>query len=454
MPRFMLALATFATLASATSAAEPLRVGTFDVDASPPIGTPMAYDRTKGIQDPLHAKGIILLAAGEPIVLLSVDWIGIANDGQTEFKEAIARAVGTSPSRVAVHAIHQHDAPVCDFSAARIMKEHGLDPDATLFDTAFARAIIDRTAKAAEEAKAAARPVTHVGTGEALVEQVASNRRILGPDGKVRETRWTACKDADLRAEPAGTIDPVLKLIAFYDGGTPIATLTYYACHPQSYYRTGLATCDFPGLAREARQEETKTPHIHFNGAGGNIGAGKWNDGSHENRPILAGRLADGMSRAWQAAQAHRAPISAADLRWQTIPVALAAATHLEEKSLETVLDDPAATIEARKAAAGNLAWLRRCKAGETIDVSCLSLGPARVLFLPGELFVEYQLAAQALRPDLFVALAAYGDYAPGYIGTAASYYQVGYESSPRASSVSPRSEAILLDTIGQLLDD
>jgi hypothetical protein len=32
----------------ATEVAKPLRVGTFDVNASPPVGSPMAYDATKG----------------------------------------------------------------------------------------------------------------------------------------------------------------------------------------------------------------------------------------------------------------------------------------------------------------------------------------------------------------------------------------------------------------------
>ncbi len=76
--------------------------------------------------------------------------------------------------------------------------------------------------------------------------------------------------------------------------------MTFYATHPQSYYRTGMANPDFPGLARNARQKETGIPHIHFNGAGGNIGAGKWNDGSHENRQILADRVAAGMKQAWE----------------------------------------------------------------------------------------------------------------------------------------------------------
>jgi hypothetical protein len=64
-------------------------------------------------------------------------------------------------------------------------------------------------------------------------------------------------------------------------------------------------------------------------------------------------------------------------------------------------------------------------------------------LHLPGELFVEYELAAQAMRPDRFVAVAGYGDYTPGYIGTEAPILRAVTRSgwaprwSPRASSVS-----------------
>ena len=59
---------------------------------------------------------------------------------------------------------------------------------------------------------------------------------------------------------------------------------------------------------------------------------------------------------------------------------------------------------------------------GKKTDISCLSLGRARILHMPGELFVEYQLAAKAERPDLFVAMAAYGDYGPEYICTDIAY--------------------------------
>ena len=86
------------------------------------------------------------------------------------------------------------------------------------------------------------------------------------------------------------------------------------------------------------------------------------------------------------------------------------------------------------------------------IDVTCLRVGKQRVLHLPGELFVEYQLAAKALRPDLHVSLAAYGDYGPGYIGTAAAYPEGGYETSARASNVAPEVETVLMNAMRKLL--
>jgi hypothetical protein len=73
------------------------------------------------------------------------------------------------------------------------------------------------------------------------------------------------------------------------------------------------------------------------------------------------------------------------------------------------------------------------------------------ILHLRGELFVEYQLAAQKMRPDAFVCMAAYGDYGPGYIGTAIAYTQGGYETS-QVSRVSPRVEAVLMGAMQELL--
>ena len=431
-----------------------LRLGTFDVDATPPVGSRLAYNTMINSWDlGLRAKGIVLIGAGQPVVLCSVDWIGIANEGQDVFKRALADAAGTIPERVAVHTIHQHDAPACDFAVERLLKEQGLDPLA--FEGSFARELVRRLEIAVRQALVSSQPVTDIGLGEAKVNMVASSRRIIGADGRL-EGRMSSCKDSALIAAPEGVIDPMVSLVSFWNNDQPIAVLSYYAVHPQSYYGTGVANPDYPGVARFFRQLAVpKALHIHFNGAGGDVSAGKYNDGSRERRGILAERLADGMKLAWEATR--REPITADAVRWTVEPVALPPAKKIEQ--LQTrMMESLKAPDRKEGSGAENLItndmskipFLQRCKAGKKIDVGCLTLGRARILFMPGELAVEYQIAAKAERPDLFVAMAAYGDYAPGYICTAIQYTQGGYEVG--ASGVEPEVEGVLMTAIHTLL--
>src|SRR5262245_27642378 len=112
---------SLAVVPAAALADGPLKVGVFAVDASPPVGSPLAYDPTKEVEHPLSCRGVVLIGRGAPVVLCAVDWIGIGNDGQTEFREALAKAAETTPKRVAVHVLHQHDAPVCDFTTDRLL---------------------------------------------------------------------------------------------------------------------------------------------------------------------------------------------------------------------------------------------------------------------------------------------------------------------------------------------
>jgi hypothetical protein len=428
-----------------------LSLAVFDVDATPPIGNMMAYDPVTNKWDlGLRARGVVMLGAGQPIVLCAVDWIGIANEGHDVFRKRLAEAAGTIPGRVAVHTLHQHDAPDCDFSAEKILKEAGMEP--RQFEGDFQRQTLSELERAIRAAIPRAQPITHIGLGEGRVEKVASNRRIQGPDGKVRAVRYTSCQDAALRAEPEGTIDPMISLVSFWNGERPLAVLSYYATHPQSYYRTGIPNPDFPGIARFLRQLAVPPAlHIHFNGAGGNIGAGKYNDGTPENRRVLAERLADGMRRAWESTK--REPLSEEMVGWSMERVALPVAKDIDAEKLQTQLKAHDARM-ATTGGASRLAWLQRCQAGHRIEVSCLRLGRARILHLPGELFVEYQLAAKAERPELFVAMAAYGDYAPWYIGTAVAYEQGGYETTPPASNVGPGAEAELMQAIHKLLKE
>jgi hypothetical protein len=438
-------VSAFATDYQSEDVQNQLRIAIFDVDATPPVGSNLTYDPMINSWDlGLRAKGIVILGAGEPIVMCSVDWIGIANDSQDEFKRVMAEAAGTIPSRVIIHAIHQHDAPSSDFGAENMLKAAGLSTLA--FEGSYARDLIQRLGQAIRKSIIGAVPFTHLGTGQAEVYKVASNRRILGADGKVQYTRTSATKDSVIRAAPEGLIDPVVSLISFWDNDKPLAVLSYYASHPQSYYRTGISNPDFPGIARFMRQLAVpEALHIHFNGAGGNLTAGKYNDGAKENRLILAERLADGMKRAWE--NTKREPLSPSNVNWTIEPIAFKPAAGIE--NLELAMKTQTSVFLSNNLS--KLVWLKRLEAGKKIDISLLSIGSTRILHLPGEPFIEYQLAAKAMRPDLFVAVAGYGDYGIGYIGTAIAYSQGGYETG-QASGVTAEAERILTKAILNLL--
>jgi len=448
-PLFLL-LTLFLNGVVGASAESALRLGVFNVDVSPPIGSPVAYVDAKEIVDPLSARGVVLLSNERPIVLCAVDFIGIGNEGQDAWKKALAEAAGTTPDRVSVHALHQHDGPRCDFTTERLMEAHGLG--GTRFDNDYLRDAIARTAKGVGEAVAKAQPLTHVGLGEAKVEKVASNRRILGEDGKVKKVRYSASKDPVSIAAPEGTIDPWLKSVSFWNGDKALAVTSFYATHPQSHYGKGNVTCEFVGIARNAREAASGVPHIYFTGAGGNVAAGKYNDGAPKTRPILAARIEAGMKAAWEATE--KTPIEESMIEWRTRYTALPIAEHLVEEDLMAELADTTRKANDRFRAADRLAWIQRSKASIGVTVSALRLGKIWLLNMPGELFVEYQLAAQAMKPGETVCLAAYEDYGAGYIGTEIAYGQGGYETSKRTAKVAPGVEKVLMDAMKGVLAD
>jgi len=434
----------------AGEAAGPLRIATFQADVTPPLGAPLCHGNVRPaerIDDPLSARGIILLAEGPPIVLCAFDWVGIGNAAHDACRRELAEAVGTSPDRVCVHVGHQHDTPGIDFSTEELLAAHGLS--GRMFDVAFAHEAIGRVARAAAEAARKPQRVTHVGCGKAKVDRVASNRRVLGPDGKVKYVRYSKCRIKEAVEAPEGTIDPYLRVLSFWDGDRPLVAVNYYACHPQSYYGQGGVSADIVGVARDAR--EAALPgvfQIYFDGAGGNVACGKYNDGAKEKRAVLAGRLEAGMKAAWEATE--KTPVTAAAVNWRVCPVSLPVSPRITEEGARATLENAKASVRERMHAARDLVFLRRMQSGHKIPLACLEVGPASVVHMPGELFVEYQLAAQAMRPDRSVFMAAYGDAGPTYIGTKIAYTQGGYE--PTRSRVAAEVEDVLLPAIRELL--
>lgn len=202
-------------------------------------------------------------------------------------------------------------------------------------------------------------------------------------------------------------------------------------------------SADFCGLARARRQ--AKQPdcfQIYVTGCAGNIGVGKYNDGNPANRAVFTDRMYLAMKQAADSVQAQLLT----KLHCRQIPMHLPVRedpgfTRDECESAlrrgEGMIKDAESFREAMREATivtqdvRHLAKSLQCRhrATEPINVSVIDLGAATLLLLPGEPFIEFQLAAQQLRPDDVVIAMGYGNGGPGYLCTDIAYDQGGYES-------------------------
>lgn len=420
--------------------APSLKIAAFRVDASPPKDHPLCGGWIKpvvGMDDPEEAIGFVLTGAGDPIVVCAVDWTGILNQTHIQFRQALAQAAGTTPDRVAIQCVHQHNAPFVCRNTQALLDTLGegiqnLFPD-------FLDRVQDSLAKAVEKACQNLRPVTHIAHGQGKVEKVASNRRILGPDGNLADWRGSASKVERHWELPEGQIDPYLKTVAFYDGETKLVACHYYATHPMSYYGDGMVCSDFVGLARKRRQaEEPGCTHIYFTGASGNIAAGKYNNGTPEARIQLTDRIYAGIV----ASESKLSPVAVSSASWSATPVFLPVRDTLNESRLMDDVRNRDNALANRIRPAMMVSWMRRCEEKLPIVISALHVNDATMLHLPAESFLEYQLGAQAAAPNRFVATAAYGDGGPWYIPVETAYPQGGYEVS--VALTDPKVEGVL----------
>lgn len=395
---------------------QTVRCWTFEADVTPPLGHRLLTGLRKpaeSVDDPLFAKGFVLAPEGEPpVVYCSVDWAEIRNDAYDRWREALAEAAGTPRERVLVSCIHQHDTPLADLTAQKMLEEAGVDGQ--IIDPAFHERVVTSVAQALRDGKARARSVTQIGYGQARADGLGSNRRYTRPDGSVTYGRYSAGGSPEARNAEEGTIDPFVKSLSFWDGDQPIVVLSSYATHPMSYYGTARVSADFPGRARDLRQAATPgTLQIYASGASGNITVGKYNDGKPESRPIFADRLKTAMQAAFEGSA--KAPLERVEVR--SVPLVLEPrdAANFTQADLEARLarsSDP----HGQELAAMGLSWRKRVERNQPIDVPVVDLGPVQLLLLPAEIYVEYQLFAQSVRPDRFVMTIGYGECAPGYI--------------------------------------
>ncbi|TWU17331.1 hypothetical protein Pla52o_53370 [Novipirellula galeiformis] len=426
------------------------KIATFSADITIPLGhrcMGIIKTKVKQIDDPLEAHGLVLLGADSPIVLVALDWCEVRNGAYDQWRDALAAAAMTTRDHVLVSSLHQHDAPISDSGAQRYLDTVGLQGE--LYDVDFHARCIDDVVRAMKAAVAEAEPLTHIGLGQAAVEKVASSRRVIRADGTVGYDRGSGSGGVPAyAAADDGEIDPMLKSITFYHDTKALAVVSCYATHPMSHYGKGAVSADFVGIARRRRQLDTPpTKQIYLSGCSGDVTAGKYNDGAPAMRAVLADRVYQAMKQA--EAATVRTPLDRVALKMGSLKLPFIDEPAFTRPSMMQVLENEQATVENRISAAMGLSSLDRVERGQPIDLPCLELGEARLLLMPGESFVHYQLMAQQMSPDRFVMTVGYGECWPGYIPSEQAFVD-GFDHGWRW--VARGSEAIIKEALQPLL--
>ena len=422
------------------------------VDVTPPIGDHLCggcLPTSIGIETPLYLRGLILSANGTRYVLAAIDYCVLRGRSQDRFVQALAEAAGVEPEHATLHSTHVHDAPLIDEETHALIE--GQTPP--LHNEKFFEVVL-RNSRAAIEStlKTIGAPVGGVAFTRHRVEKFASARRVLDEKGHCL-TRWSVCLDDELRAAPEGRIDPMLDQVVLHgEGNEPLVCLSFYASHPQVADRRRLVSSDCVGVALELFERTNPGVFpIYFTGCAGDVTAGKYTSSNRDrNRLDFGLRLFDAMQSAFLKAAPR--PLEKVGWRDRVKNVPLRAIPE-SESHFASAIDDREVPLPEKYTAALKLHRLRANIDTYPFRISRLDLNDIKILFLPAEMMVDYQLYAKS-QAGCPLAIAAYGGSSLIYVPTDEMYSQGGYEVDPRVSEIAPGSEALVKRAIDLVLCD
>jgi hypothetical protein len=407
-----------------------MRIAPFTVDITPPVGHPLAYSPNDKVDLPIFVRGLVVEHDSTRAVLAAAEIIGLYGLPYRRWRSAIAHAARVPVRNVLLHSVHQHDSLIPQ--TKEIVSQVAHLPGAIKDESKFSDALPQKIAAAVRKAvRGNWKSVRRVATAERRISGLASNRRLLGSDGKVHAMRWSMTTNRKLQREGVGRIDPLLRTIGFVgNGGRVLASLHFYATHPMGAYGRRMVSADIPGVALRHAEKTLRdgAQHIYFTGCAGDITFGKYTyQTKAENLSNLGKRLGEALVRNVR----ELSPCDGELLKLKHVPLQIPLdRRHCSPERYRK--DFLKAENRFQAGWAANFRYItQRWKRFGSTTLTRLSLSPrAHVVSLPAETVVEYQLFAQSLMPEDFLACAAYADGTFHYLCTDRMFDQGGYEPS------------------------
>ncbi len=302
-------------LASFTASAQAvLRAAVAKVDITPKTHEVMwgFEDRVTpatSTLDPLYARVLVLEAGTTRLAIITVDLGRSFGEPSLDYLQAKVRKE-SGISCVLVCASHTHSAPI-------VKDEYKTEPPA------WERNALDGIAAAVHSAVGQLQPARiGVGTGSVLI---GHNRLRVNDDGSVS---WFERNPTMI---PTSPVDPTVTVLRIDTaGGSPLAVLINYACHPVVLGSDNLQySADYPAVTNRMVEEALggKAQSFFLQGGSGDINP------YYANMPVAQDaiklrdwtgkRLGEEAARVAKAIQTESDPAASIDFREETMPLKL-----------------------------------------------------------------------------------------------------------------------------------
>ncbi len=435
-----------------------LNAGAAMVDITPPSETHLAgsgagdHRPTRAVLDPLFAKAIVFEADGRRVCLVILDLTIVTGEYTDQIRAAICEHTGIERDAIMVQATQTHSAPSLGYFM--------LDPDfplETSEETEYLhgaeRAYGDRAAAAAVEAAVVAAgrlQPARIGLGRGVLGDLAFNRRGIRRDGTIVMPRPLGREQQPFGISEVcyleGPMDPEVGVCCIQDVNMkPLAFLLHYTCHPVNAYGNSetflAASADWPGAwAREMQRMfgDDIVPLV-VNGCCGNINP--WHPFDQDFQPDhrRMGRGLSGLSErivhnmTFSGSAVLDTGIDRIRLPFREIPDG----RLREVDAILTEYPDPPREANGQvdprwfRAASTRSVELCRQRDGEfSYEIQAFRIGDLCIIGLPGEPFVEGQLALKLNSAAPYLFPAHLTTHYVGYLPTRAAYTRGGHEAN------------------------
>jgi neutral ceramidase len=393
-----------------------------EIDITPPVGARMeGYSAregvSEGVHDPLLAQLLMLQADGDPIVLISLDLLGVNLEITESVRRGIAEEMGIPAEAIMLACSHTHSGPAGFLPDVPGLRTHP-DPE-------FRRVVERKIVGAAREAAARFQPATvAVGTGH--VRGVGANRN--DPED--------------------GPFDDEL-IVMRVDGaaGQPLAVLMCFGCHPTVMgHENLLFTADFPGAARRTLSAiYPETTFLFANGTAGDISARFTRREQTFAEVERLGRILAGeVLKAINTAEPGKAPTLGYEVKPMDLPLRDFPSSDEAQARIERLQDE----LDQLKASGASHGEIRQvftqwqgavglAEMAETLkgrvqvstQVQRLRIGDLTLVGLPGEPFTRIGLKIKEESPFRHTVVLSYCNDEVGYFPDRQAYTKETYEA-------------------------